>query len=64
VIVVVGLSHHTAPIGIREAIALPADAVPGLLRELCQSPVVGEALIVSTCNRVELLAAGARSTPT
>lgn len=57
-IVVVGLSHHTAPIGVREAIALPAEAVPGLLRELCESTVVGEALIVSTCNRVELVAAG------
>jgi glutamyl-tRNA reductase len=58
VIVVVGLSHHTAPIAVREGIALPADAVPELLRELCATPAVGEALIVSTCNRVELVAAG------
>jgi len=58
VIVVVGLSHHTAPIGVREAIALPAEAVPVLLRELCDDALVGEALIVSTCNRVELVAAG------
>lgn len=57
-IVVVGLSHHTAPIAVREGIALPAEAVPGLLRELCETPAVGEALIVSTCNRVELIAAG------
>ena len=57
-IVVVGLSHHTAPIGVREAIALPAEAVPVLLRELCAESAVGEALIVSTCNRVELVAAG------
>jgi glutamyl-tRNA reductase len=58
VIVVVGLSHHTAPIGVREAIALPSDVVAPLLRELCATPAVGEALIVSTCNRVELIAAG------
>jgi glutamyl-tRNA reductase len=58
VIVVVGLSHRTAPIAVREAIALPADAVPGLLGELCAEPAVGEAMIVSTCNRVELVAAG------
>jgi glutamyl-tRNA reductase len=58
VIVVVGLSHHTAPIGVREGIALPAEAVPELLRELCATDAVGEALIVSTCNRVELVAAG------
>ncbi|HXK17736.1 MAG TPA: glutamyl-tRNA reductase [Polyangiaceae bacterium] len=57
-IVVVGLSHHTAPIAVREAIALPSEAVPELLRELCATEVVGEALIVSTCNRVELVAAG------
>ena len=57
-IVVVGLSHHTAPIGVREAIALPSEAVPSLLSELCATPDVGEALIVSTCNRVELVAAG------
>jgi glutamyl-tRNA reductase len=57
-IVVVGLSHHTAPIAVREAIALPAEVVPELLRELCEAPSVGEALIVSTCNRVELIAAG------
>jgi glutamyl-tRNA reductase len=58
VIVVVGLSHHTAPIAVREAIALPADSVTVLLRELCETAIVGEALIVSTCNRVELVAAG------
>jgi glutamyl-tRNA reductase len=57
-IVVVGLSHRTAPIAVREAIALPQEAVPELLRELCALPVVGEAMIVSTCNRVELVAAG------
>jgi glutamyl-tRNA reductase len=58
VIVVVGLSHRTAPIAVREAIALPQDTVPALLRELCGLAVVGEAMIVSTCNRVELVAAG------
>ena len=57
-IVVVGLSHRTAPISVREAIALPKEVVPGLLRELCATPGVGEAMIVSTCNRVELIAAG------
>jgi glutamyl-tRNA reductase len=57
-IVVVGLSHRTAPIAVREAIALPQESVPALLRELCGLPAVGEAMIVSTCNRVELVAAG------
>jgi glutamyl-tRNA reductase len=57
-IVVVGLSHRTAPIAVREAIALPQEVVPALLRELCSLAIVGEVMIVSTCNRVELVAAG------
>lgn len=57
-IVVVGLSHRTAPIAVREAIALGPEAVPELLRELCGMSGVGEALLVSTCNRVEVVAAG------
>ncbi|HVW26812.1 MAG TPA: glutamyl-tRNA reductase [Polyangiaceae bacterium] len=56
-IVVVGLSHRTAPIHVRERLALPRDALPTLLQSVVQGPV-GEALIVSTCNRVELVVAG------
>ncbi|HEX3593750.1 MAG TPA: glutamyl-tRNA reductase [Polyangiaceae bacterium] len=56
-IVVVGLSHRTAPIQVRERLALPADTVPSLLRSIVTGPI-GEALIVSTCNRVELVVAG------
>jgi len=58
VIVVVGLSHRTAPIAIREKLVLEPDGLPDFLRELVQRPEVGEALLVSTCNRVELVAAG------
>jgi glutamyl-tRNA reductase len=58
VIVVVGLSHKSAPIEVRERLALPADVVPGFLRELTDGGVVSEALLVSTCNRVELIATG------
>ncbi len=56
-IVVVGLSHRTAPIDVRERLALPSDTVPALLRSIVDGPI-GEALIVSTCNRVELVVAG------
>lgn len=56
-IVVVGLSHRTAPIAIREKLVLPSDGLPDFLRDLVQRPEVGEALLVSTCNRVELVAA-------
>lgn len=55
--VVVGLSHHTAPIEVRERAALSADAVDEILCHLREQSEVGEAFIVSTCNRVEIVAA-------
>jgi glutamyl-tRNA reductase len=57
-IAVVGLSHRTAPIEIRERLALPAESLPEVLRGLVAGPSVGEALVVSTCNRVEFVVAG------
>ncbi len=60
-IVVLGLSHKTAPIEVRERAALSPEAVSEVLSELVAQASVGEALIVSTCNRVEIVAA-ARST--
>ena len=57
-IVVVGLSHRTAPIAVREKLVLDSAGLPDFLRALVQRPEVGEALLVSTCNRVELVAAG------
>jgi glutamyl-tRNA reductase len=58
VITVVGLSHKTAPIELRERFALPADQVPEFLRRLKKRPEIAEAVLISTCNRVELIAAG------
>ena len=58
-IVVVGVSHQNASIEVRERFALAADRVPELLREIVARPEVGEALLISTCNRVELVAAAA-----
>jgi len=63
VIVVVGLSHQNAAIEVRERFALSAERVPELLRELVARPEVGEALLISTCNRVELVAAAAAGAP-
>lgn len=56
-LVVVGLSYRTAPLDVREKLAFPEDAIAGALRDLNTLPCIGEALIVSTCNRVELYAA-------
>ena len=54
-IVVVGLSHRSAPLSVRERLALSSAEIPVFLRELRQHPEVGEALLISTCNRVELV---------
>src|SRR5690606_12243331 len=59
VIVVVGLSHRTAPIEVRERAALPEEEVGGFLQAILASPSIGEAVVVSTCNRVEIIAASA-----
>ncbi len=53
----IGVNHRTAPIGLRERIAIGREALPGALRALAALPGVAECMIVSTCNRVELLAA-------
>lgn len=52
-LLVTGLSHKTAPVHLREKLAVPESALPGALREL-QSFGASEAMILSTCNRVEI----------
>ncbi|MEM8608181.1 MAG: glutamyl-tRNA reductase [Myxococcota bacterium] len=53
---VVGLSHRTAPVEIRERLAVPPEQLEGELRSLVSGGGFEEALLVSTCNRVELYA--------
>ena len=53
-LVVVGLSHHTASLELRECAALPGPTQIALMRELVESGEFEESLLVSTCNRVEL----------
>jgi glutamyl-tRNA reductase len=54
VIVVVGLSHETAPLAIREAFAFPKERLAEALARLRSETPLGEAMILSTCNRVEI----------
>lgn len=56
-IVCLGLSHHTAPIEVRERFAIPDGELPGVAAELSRVSGLGEAVIVSTCNRVEFYVA-------
>lgn len=52
----VGLSHKTAPIEIREKLTFPAHRQADALSLLCSSDRVAEAVVVSTCNRTEIYA--------
>lgn len=54
----IGLNHHTAPLAIRERVAIAAEAVGSALSTLRQSGAVDEAAILSTCNRTELYVSG------
>lgn len=56
-IVLVGLNHRTAPLDVRERLAFTDEACMAGLRTFVDGDVVREGLIVSTCNRVEVLAA-------
>ncbi|MGZ4269934.1 MAG: glutamyl-tRNA reductase [Solirubrobacteraceae bacterium] len=49
-----GVSHHTAPVAVRERLALTPRASDELLVELCSSEVIDEAVAISTCNRTEI----------
>ncbi len=56
-LVLIGVNHKTAPIELRERIAISRDELPEATRALAAQPGVSECMIVSTCNRVEMLAA-------
>jgi len=49
-----GISHKTAPVALRERLALTESDSVALLEELLEQPEVREAVVISTCNRTEL----------
>lgn len=55
-VLVVGLSHKTAPVDLLERVAIPADHVPKALNDLQAGEHVVESVVLSTCNRVEVYA--------
>ncbi|RMH51577.1 MAG: glutamyl-tRNA reductase [Zetaproteobacteria bacterium] len=50
----IGLNHKTTPITLRERLATPEAEIPEVLRRLVDHEAVREALLLSTCNRVEM----------
>jgi glutamyl-tRNA reductase len=56
----VGCSHHTAPVELRERLAFTKDQIPEALSRLRRAFPDAEAVLLSTCNRVELYTAAER----
>jgi glutamyl-tRNA reductase len=54
-VVVIGVSHKTAPVDVRERFAAGAEILPELLARLTSRPELDEAMFLSTCNRVEVI---------
>lgn len=57
-IVLIGLNHKRASVELREKMAFPVGALEEPLKKMLDFPAIIEGLILSTCNRVEVLAAG------
>jgi glutamyl-tRNA reductase len=55
-LIMIGLSHHTAPLEVREKLAIDPSELAAALGELRAQAGLSEAMLISTCNRVELYA--------
>lgn len=62
-VLVVGLSHRTAPVSLLERVAVPTDELSKALDELHRAETISEVLLLSTCNRIEVYADVARFHP-
>ncbi|HZU41705.1 MAG TPA: glutamyl-tRNA reductase [Terriglobales bacterium] len=51
----IGVNHKSAPVEVRERFAIPESRLPEATKSLAQFPGIDEAMILSTCNRVELV---------
>ena len=51
----IGVNHNSAPLDVRERLAISEAQLPDAIRTLVQQPGVDEGMVLSTCNRVEVL---------
>ncbi len=58
-VVVIGLSHRSAPVELRERFAFVESRIPDALQQLRDAGLITEGVVLSTCNRVEIYAATA-----
>ncbi|MEJ1972343.1 MAG: glutamyl-tRNA reductase [Lacunisphaera sp.] len=57
----IGATHRTAPLGVRERLALTDAAAAGLASDLAAMPGLREFVILNTCNRIEIYGVGANA---
>jgi glutamyl-tRNA reductase len=62
-VVLCGLNHKTAPVEVRESLSVPADDHERAITRLCKETGLREALLLVTCNRVELYGVPGESAP-
>ncbi|HEX2902981.1 MAG TPA: glutamyl-tRNA reductase [Jatrophihabitans sp.] len=62
-LLVVGLSHHSAPVPVLEKASVPADQTAKVIEELHRGECISEVMLLSTCNRIEVYADVARFHP-
>ena len=55
-VLVVGLSHKSAPVSVLERAAVSGDTLGKLLHDVALLPDIAETFVISTCNRVEVYA--------
>ena len=53
-LLLLGVSHKTAPVALRERVALPEGLAEEFVRQLVDDPEVQEGVVISTCNRTEV----------
>lgn len=57
-LLLLGINHETAPLAVREQVTFSAGAIAPALQQMCDEIGLREALILSTCNRTEMVAVG------
>jgi glutamyl-tRNA reductase len=51
----IGVNHNSAPVEMRERLAIPESSLPDACRDLAAHPGIEEGMVISTCNRVEFV---------
>ena len=57
-LLVIGVSHHSCPVSVREELAVPAESLSENIADLRELSRASELFVLSTCNRVEVYAVG------